>query len=416
MSTPIENNTIKLTGVNNTLINYFSPEVEKNLTIDYGDYWVQVTTQDIFNIQYYNGIYLGQNRSSYDRIEYSYDLQTWNTVSFNGNYSKHNHFLSLINGVWVAATYYNASYGVYYSEDGVTWTLAITAYISSIYNVNNTIFMTANGNNAYCSTDGINWTLISVALSELDIAEGHMLYFSGNKPIYINNQWMITSYNSIYTSTDGLTWLAISDHGVSNGTHLQYINGIYYIGSSGDYGLYYSTDGVSWTITSVEDTTSVDMGMHTQDIKYFNNQFFIYGAWGGENYYSSDGINWYYCMQDEDILYDQLYKIFYINNTFIGMAQNGLYISSNGDNWTLLNVPYDEELGYLTCNDILIFNETSLLLLSDNGIQKASLNDLNSWKILAPYYPLFFEEVNGQLLATGADIYKILDVMSMIEN
>lgn len=414
MSTPIENNTIKLTGVNNTLINYFSPEVEKNLTIDYGDYWAQITTQDIFNIQYYNGIYVGQNRNAYNRIEYSYDLQIWNIVSFNGNYAGSNHFLSLINGVWVAATYYD--YGIYYSEDGVTWTLARTAYISSIYNVNNTIFMTTNSNDTYCSADGINWTLVSVTLSELDIAEGYMLYFGNNKPIYVNNQWMITSYNSIYTSTDGLFWSAISDHGVSKATHLQYINGIYYIGSYADYGLYYSTDGISWTITLVEDTTSSEMGLHSEDIKYINNQFFISSSRGGEIYYSSNGINWFYCMQDENFLYGQLHKIFYTNNTFIGMTSEGLYTSLNGDNWTLLNVPYDEEVGYVTCNDILIFNETSLLLLSNNGIQKASLNDLNSWKILAPYYPLFFEEVNGQLLATGADVYATLDVMSMIEN
>ena len=128
---------------------------------------------------------------------------------------------------------------------------------------------------------GKTWTQSNGTIAEAD-DEFNSVYYG-------NNTWVAASINGLYYSTDGKSWTQ------SNITSVRF-NSVYYgnniwVAGGYYYGLYYSTDGKTWTQSNVT-----------------------------SGYFSS------------------VYSVYYGNGLWVSGSNNGLYYSIDGKNWTLSNV------------------------------------------------------------------------------
>lgn len=139
---------------------------------------------------------------------------------------------------------------------------------------------------------------------------------------YTNGLWVIgcNSNGGLYYSTDGKTWTKSN-----NGTTIYEVYGAanMWIARGNSY-IYYSTDGKTWTQTSASVQSSTPWGIS-----------YARGIWVVGGWYSTDGITW---TKSSSVSYASNMKgTAYCGGMFLGVGagnKSGVYYSTDGKIWT----------------------------------------------------------------------------------
>jgi hypothetical protein len=195
---------------------------------------------------------------------------------------------------------------VYTSADCKTWTLQITlggAANDVVYAAG--LFLCATAVGIYWSTDGVTWTISDMAVACTTIASNGNLLVAGASA-------------ATYTSLDGKTWTTGAASGM---TKILYGANVF-VGYSAA-GLSWSTDGVTWTAITLAFTYA------TPTLFVFINNLFLlsYGQTGLT--YSTDGKIW----TAASINSGAFKSINYGNELFEASSDEGLYFSTDGIVW-----------------------------------------------------------------------------------
>ena len=124
--------------------------------------------------------------------------------------------------------------------------------------------------------------------------------------------------NGLYYSTDGKTW---TQSNITSGRFdaIVYANDLWVVGSNSGYGLYYSTDGKTWTQSNVTSG-------HLKNIVYANGLWVAGCGIDKGLYYSTDGKTWTH----SNITSGNFKNIVYANGLWVvGSNNNGLYYSAS---------------------------------------------------------------------------------------
>jgi hypothetical protein len=235
------------------------------------------------------------------------------------------------NGKYVAiADAGTASNQVMYSSDGINWTLATSASVSSwasvTFGADKFVALGAT-NIAMYSTDGINWT------------SGSGYVGSGTSVVYglAADRFVATSGTSgLAYSYDGIAWNNVSDSSQSQWRGITYGNGTFVaITESGQYQAAYSTDGANWTFVDSAPTNN------WYNVAYGDGRFVAVSngdsTGGGASMYSTDnGATWTQVTTVNDTY--AWYALAYGDGKFvagagnIGVSNNSMW-SVDGTTW-----------------------------------------------------------------------------------
>jgi hypothetical protein len=230
------------------------------------------------------------------------------------------------NGKYVAiADGGTASNQVMYSSDGINWTLATSASVSSWASVTFGAgkFVALGATNiAMYSTDGINWT------------SGSGYVGSGTSVVYglADDRFVATSGTSgLAYSYDGIAWNNVSDSSQSQWRGITYGNGTFVaITESGQYQAAYSTDGANWTFVDSAPTNN------WYNVAYGDGRFVAVSngdsTGGGASMYSTDnGATWTQVTTVNDTY--AWYALAYGDGKFVAGAGNADV--SNNSMWSV---------------------------------------------------------------------------------
>ncbi len=335
-------------------------------------------------IYYANGIYL---RGSADGAGINYstggtnwtatNLTTLNVTSFYWNGS-----------VYVATT----SVGIYYSVNGISWTISTGASTGSFTDVYfaNTKFVATSTAGLFYSSDGITWTECT---GDAGASYVSIIYGIGSA----GGKWIaVTPTADAYSSTDGISFgaLTISTSGFN---FVTFANGLFQLGGNAD-GIVYSSDGITFTASSLT-TLSV------YDIIYNGVNWLANTSVG--IYTSINGISWTIATGASTGVFNQFA---YNNNIIVSVSTAGIYESTNnGLSWTLClgagasgvytSVVYN--------NNLFISGGTSGLSISNNGItwNTGSVNNsgiFNGYAINGSNVAIIINNVVGTFITTGS--------------
>ena len=187
-----------------------------------------------------------------------------------------------------------------------------------------------------------------------------------NNVLYANGIWVTSTYSGstcrgIYYSTDGKTWTQSNITANSQGVY--YANGVWVANgnirsTSSIQGIYYSTDGKTWTQSNI---TSGDFSL----VKYVN------GLWLGcleittnsateGIYYSTDGKTW----TQSNITSGDFGAIAYANGVWVAKGNirstsnsiRGIYYSTDGKTWTQSNITSWEPDSFAYANGVWVIS------------------------------------------------------------
>lgn len=198
------------------------------------------------------------------------------------------------------------------------------------------MFSTSYSGDSYYSTNGVNWTKLTLPNP---VAYRWLTYANG---IYVAfNTESLTSgeYSSIY-STNGITWYnstfkgldGYNNVGSSYGTPMiTYGNGkfILVVNWEGVNKAYYSTNGITWT-TSTVGNSSVWYNL------IYGNKFIMINSDATQVCTSTDGITWTASSTDITAT-GSCTALVYMNSYYFIIKGYNLYKSTNGINWTLVS-------------------------------------------------------------------------------
>lgn len=257
--------------------------------------------------------------------------------------------------LWVQGS---ASHGVYWSEDGKSWTqgtgIDSTYLVDWIMYGNNTWVACTDSHGAYYSSDGKSWTQVP-DLPNLLTTRGFG-FCKGRFYLYTQ----ITSSNHVvYSSTDGVSWSPVN--GITGVTMpYQLDSGVllcteHYVFIATDGGIFRSEDGVNFSPVASDSYSHI--------IKV-NNLIFITGSSSpkvslddGATFISLSGTT-------------ALTKIVYKDGIYVGYATHWVGWSIDGINWSA-GTGYDSSYNYrgldAADNGILVLStvNNSLYISSD---------------------------------------------------
>ena len=238
---------------------------------------------------------------------YSEDGKSWTKSTYNYTIMD----IKYHDGLFVACSIQD----IRYSTDGITWTQSniTTGGLRKLFYANNIWIATNASGPTYYSNDGKNW-------SESNITSISIPYVDFDNICYGNNMFLIGCINGlIYYSTDGITWNSTTVSGISNFIRLYYNDGMFVFSSRS--GIYYSTDGITWTQSNI--TTSVS------NILSIDNIWYAKASNTNNIYYSIDGKNW--ATIDIGIFTGMF---LYTDKLWIGIvSQDAIYYSEDLKTW-----------------------------------------------------------------------------------
>ena len=337
--------------------------------------WEQsnITSGNVSHVAYADGYFVAcvdstsiNNNEAGSGLYYSSDGITWTQCTYNSAAMNQAFSYAYAGGYasqWVAcgtqSSSISGSGGLWYSTFGSEWSQSniTTGSFTKCYTANN--IWVAVGNTIYYSENaGHTWTNAGVGDK----------YFNDVK--YANGKWVALSNNGIYYSTDGKAWTKSNAPSFYT-KECTYGNGIWVAcGYSFDNikTLYYSVDGISWSVCN---------GTDDNDILY--KCIYADGIWiasghssgfSAKFYHSTDGINWTehivneldntinsICTYNNNNLISfglysleigtswthvegpsSIYEVKYANGLWVAAAYNGLWYSDDGINWTQSNI------------------------------------------------------------------------------
>jgi hypothetical protein len=421
-----------------------------NLQYSYnGKNWIEsVNIGNVDNIAYNAAQYPGKITFPQNKIlagggpgiKYSYDGKTWSSVGVTGFDPSEWIYKLAYNNIWLASTYNSR---LYYSYDGLQWfnTFLISSVISYITSfaygdgkwiaASNTVFNFPN--NMLFSYDGINWIFKGSPLRSINIHYNKLWILAGIDNIndtkfaysYDGNNWTISnlivdwvwtiaSNDNIYLaacsgevvySYDGKVWYTISS--LSGDTYYYAVawNGNMWLLGGDVNDLYYSYDGINWTIIEGVVTATVSdikwigdkwvltIDNNTNNIRYSYNGFTWFNAdsfadtaysicWnnpsqgfvkiqqpsiavGNDISYSKDGINWQIVKKNFNGK-----AVAWNGNMWVAVANNKIAYSTDGLEWTINNVNTDCNAICWTGNVwVVVGGGTNKLIYSFDGLE-----------------------------------------------
>jgi alpha-tubulin suppressor-like RCC1 family protein len=369
--------------------------------------------------------------SEFQRVGYSTDGINW----IGSNTTNTNTWTSLVwadtLNLFVAVSNTGTGNRVITSPDGITWTSRTSAANNNWTSLtwgNNTLVAVANSgttNRVMTSTNGTTWTIRTTPNSN-----------DWNAVTYGNGLFVAVSStgtgNRVMTSSDGTTWTARTSAADNNWQTIIYANNLFIAGSNSGTNnrIMTSSNGTTWTIQNTTNAnldfkcfayspslnitvagsngdglsnsyaynkiaTSTDGTSWTLrdsiydlswDIIYVNElSLFIGVSSRGFNYhkqlaYSSDGYIWNYGFIDSTIS-ATFKKICWSPTLSLLIAtsnSNKFYKSTNGINWTSVNVPNSA-----TWNCIIWINELSMFIAVGNTGQVTKSTDGDNWSAIS---------------------------------
>ena len=138
-----------------------------------------------------------------------------------------------------------------------------------------------------------------------------------------------------FWSPDGKNWATVANGGTLTMAHIAYGNGVFVAGAAGVGGaghIQVTSDGKSWTSTSLSDTTGFN------GITFYNNEFWIVQGTTPKIYHSADGLTWTQATPVFTPAWITLTPSA-LNSGSGGLSlsnstNNVLYTSTDGINWT----------------------------------------------------------------------------------
>ncbi|MBR4025954.1 MAG: hypothetical protein IKJ01_00155 [Lachnospiraceae bacterium] len=144
-----------------------------------------------------------------------------------------------------------------------------------------------------------------------------------------NDIWLATStYNGLWYSTDGKTWSKVCTEKFNK---VYNANGLWVALSSANKGLWYSNDGITWNQSNVTNG-------YFYSIYYSNNLWVV----GGNNvkglWYSTDGKTW----NQSNVVNEEIKTICCFNGVWVAGSTktnhtSGLWYSNDGITWTIID-------------------------------------------------------------------------------
>jgi hypothetical protein len=315
------------------------------------------------------------------------------------------------NNIWTAAGL-GANTLAYSTDNGSTFTgIGKTLFSSAGYNVafNGTdtwVAVGAGKNTVISSTDGTTtWTVrVPITFS----TNANNIAYGGGKFVAVGS-----GTNTVVTTTDGLSWSAL-------GTTIFSVagNGVAYSGTTfvavgeGTNSISYSTDAVTWTGLA---TTIMTIG---NNVKYLNSLFFVLGSGTNTIAYSSNGSTGYtglgttiFSTRGKDVMYKTGG-----NYVFVGEGSNNSIVTTpNLSSWTGRGTVISKGYGIESNNSNLYIAGGSpdnyYLTAAANGIYKST--DGINWTVinsdgsgvLAYSYSTKTWAISKQKLISGINYY-----------
>lgn len=298
----------------------------------------------LFGVAYGKGVYVAVGYNG--AIIKSSDAETWENVKtksdikFYTGISNPDSFcfwgLAFGNGVFVAG----GSEGVILtSSDGKDWAQQDSGVTTNIFDVE---YLTFNGESAFYaltkgkflkSTDGITWTPVvptganpSYTMNEITVGNGGTRLAVGE------------SEGKIFSTTDGTTWTASqpSSPAYPNGINmLRWMNDRYFI-SGGTCYIWTSTDLSTFTLVGAPfKQTASQNGNQMFNGFYDGSKYYLFGDQspygpGAVYTWTGDGI---WDMQTFSNSF-VTYKSAFINGKYFRVGNEGMLVSSDGQNWS----------------------------------------------------------------------------------
>lgn len=335
--------------------------------------------------EYKNFTYYSRDGITWEKCDFNFDPAPIQNLSYNGKA-----FVGL------------ATFGkICYSLDGITWNYSDDIYQDGFFTVAescNNRFFVSEDNKTITSLNGVDWI-------KCNIQGGDRLL---KKFVYINNRYLSMGNPNVdpsgsYYSDNGIDWMLCS--GAGSTYPIRYVN---HFGNNifgvDPYGakFYYSPDGITWTITTIDGRTDLYLG----DILYGNNTYIGYTS--NPHYkcvYSKDCINWYPVIIENDGS-NNIWSLVFYNGLFLGSHQDGpTYYSYNGINWyTCKGVGATSHIREITWFDNLYIGNNP----SGSGPSDCktfySYDGINWFKCKTPevvHIEYYFKADNGMIIANN---------------
>jgi hypothetical protein len=314
---------------------YGSSSLTQNVTLP------SDSTQTLY---YANGVYLRGSADSAG-IDHSTDGINW----VHSNITTHTVNKFYWNGsVYVACT--NA--GLYYSVNGSSWTVSsINSGIFTDIYFANTKWVTTSTAGLFYSSDGITWTGCSGDDNASFTAITYGVGTSGGV-------WVaVTASADAYNSTDGITFAALT-LSTAGFFSAYFANGLFQLGGNTT-GIVYSTDGTTFTPSNLT-TLSVKAIAFNSTLDVWN------AATTVGIYYSTNGIAWTITTGASSGSFTSLS----VNGTtLIAGSGLGVYHSANGTTWALSSGAgaTGAYVAVLYANNIYLAGYPSGIIASYNG-------------------------------------------------
>ena len=254
-------------------------------------------------------------------IYYDPRVITWTSATANVFPRRYSHTsLFYKNKIWVIAGAYDFQplgntpqrNDVWFSSDGVTWTLATSNAAFSARSGHTSVVFddkmwvigghdgTAPLNDVWFSSNGNTWIEASANLPN---SVGHSSVVYSNKMWVIGGYDGVSLYNDVWSSTDGVTWIrASSNAGFPPRTAhalVIYSNQMWVIGGFGNTSVFNdvwsSADGITWILT-VSNSGSRFNASHGHTSVIHENKMWVIGGYDGLSFNtmwsSADGTIW----------------------------------------------------------------------------------------------------------------------------
>ena len=234
-------------------------------------------------------------------------------------------------------------------DAGIIWTqsnITNRTFKSLCYGAG--LWLAGSGGIIY-SYDGINWEYS-------DKTTGTVTFLCYGGGIYVAG----TLSQGLWYSTDGITWTQSNITNNASFRFICYSDGIfvasdeYYNGNSSN-GIYYSVDGKTWTQSNITSGTFACVS-HNDGI-WVATGTTTNGVGSQGIYYSVDGKTW--TQSNITSGTSRAKSICYENGTWVAVAWNNLYASTDGKNWEKIS-SYNQYYGFIcNLNGIWVVSSTS---------------------------------------------------------
>lgn len=247
------------------------------------------------------------------------------------------------NGTIFAAS---STVGLYHSADGLTWVVSniTTGSFTSVQYAGG-IWVATSTDGIYHSADALTWTLATGAATGIF-----------NQAAYGAGKWIATCSADLYSSADGITWTALTFS--PDGFHaVAYADGLFVVGSdgSGTDGIAYSPDGVTFTASNIAVNSY-------KQIAYNN------GQWAAASdagiYYSANGLTWTLASGTSANSYT---AFTFANALWVVTSDAGIYTSTDSVTWTASNIATGSYVSATNGTSLFVAAGTTGIVTSATG-------------------------------------------------